>query len=101
MYKASLQQHELPALQANGDAVTGDFLDPVTSADPRSFDLVGAPEAAQREEYSLEKTSQSLFSKEHLQVIFADPSLLLRFTTFLGTHKPQSVPILVHYLDAL
>ena len=29
------------------------------------------------------------------------PTLLLGFTTFLGTHRPQSVPILVHYLDAL
>ena len=91
---------ELPSLQASNDSINGDHFDPVIEDDPRSFDLV-QPSDGQREEYSLERTSQALFSKEHLQVIFADPTFLLRFTTFLSTHKPQAVPILVHYLDSL
>lgn len=42
-----------------------------------------------------------LFSTEHLQVIFDDPSLLVRFTSFLGRHRPASVPLLVYYLDVV
>ena len=93
-------QPDLPALQTTNGFTDGERLDPVLEDDPRSFDLVNPGEQPQ-EDYSLEKASQILFSKEHLQVIFADPVLLLQFTTFLGTHKPQSVPVLVHYLDSL
>lgn len=93
-------QSALPALQATSGLADGQRLDPIEEDDPRSFDLVAADDG-QREEFSLERASQALFSKEHLQVLFADPTLLLQFTTFLGAHKPQSVPILVHYLDSL
>lgn len=97
---SSAQQSDLPALQAENGLVNGEQLEPIFEDDPRSFDLVN-PVEAPREDYSLEKSSQALFSKDHLQVIFADPALLLQFTTFLGAHRPQSVPTLVHYLDAL
>lgn len=91
-------KEELPPLQANG-AANGHY-DVVEADDPRSFDLL-KPTDNFTKEYSLEKASQSLFSKDHLQVIFADPTFLLRFTTFLGVHRPRSVPLLVHYLDSL
>lgn len=49
---------------------------------------------------SLEIISGLLFSGEHLKTIFADPSSLLKFTLFLGTYRPRSVPTLIYYLDA-
>lgn len=65
-----------------------------------SFDLVAPPvEADQR--FSLEDRATQLFSREHLRVVFSNPTLLLRFTAFLSTHQPASVPLLIHYLDAL
>ena len=65
-----------------------------------SFDLVAPPDAG-HQSFSLETRSVQLFSREHLETIFLEPSLLLRFTAFLSTHRPQSVPILIYYLDAL
>jgi hypothetical protein len=96
-------EKELPRLQANGHIAAGDNLEPILEDDPASFDLVGpAPaRAAQGDEFSLDNQTQLLFSRGHLQMIFADPSALFKFTTYLGVHRPQSVPILVHYLDSL
>jgi len=48
----------------------------------------------------LERVSELLFSELHLKTIFNDPSLLLKFTSFLSAYRPQSVPILIYYLDA-
>ncbi|KAK5213431.1 hypothetical protein LTR72_000287 [Exophiala xenobiotica] len=94
-------EKELPRLQAIGEIDTGDQYEPVLEDDPSSFNLLSPPPAEQAESFSLEKQTQALFSKGHLQVIFGDPGLLLKFTSFLGAHRPQSVPILVHYLDSL
>ena len=65
-----------------------------------SFDLVAPPEEA-HQPFSLENRTEQLFSREHLHVVFSNPTLLLRFTAFLSTHRPESVPLLIHYLDAL
>jgi hypothetical protein len=94
------ERDELPRLQANGHLEHGDNLAPFVDDDPASFALVSPP-PAQSETFSLEHQTQALFSKGHLQVIFADPGYLFKFTSFLGMHRPQSVPILVHYLDSL
>lgn len=51
--------------------------------------------------YALEQRSEQLFSAEHLRTIFEDPKLLLKFTGFLNSHRPKSIPILIYYLDAL
>lgn len=51
--------------------------------------------------YALEKRSEQLFSASHLRTIFEDPKLLLKFTGFLNSHRPKSIPILIYYLDAL
>lgn len=90
----------LPPLQAKGPPDELDQLDPLTEDDPHSFDLV-MPAGDGHQLFSLEERSQQLFSREHLQVVFLDPALLLKFTAFLSTHRPQSVPILIYYLDAL
>ncbi len=91
---------DLPALQVHDNLDDDDPIEPIADDDPASYELV-APSQGQKPEYSLEKRSQILFSREHLQVIFSDPALLFKFTAFLSAHRPQSVPILVYYLDAL
>ncbi|TGO60473.1 hypothetical protein BCON_0035g00490 [Botryotinia convoluta] len=92
----------LPALQKTGVLEDGEVLEPLNEEDidPGSFDLVAATETGGKR-YSLETRSEQLFSTEHLRIIFNDPSLLLRFTSFLGAHRPSSIPILIYYLDAV
>ncbi|ERF72198.1 hypothetical protein EPUS_02085 [Endocarpon pusillum Z07020] len=91
---------ELAPLQ-DQDGVGGAGYDPVSEDNPASYDLLAPTEEEQKKEYSLEKRSQLLFSREHLQVIFNDPSLLFKFTAFLTSQRPQSLPLLVYYLDTL
>jgi hypothetical protein len=91
----------LPALQQKA-LDEFDQLEPLNEEDldPGSFDLVAPPDAKIKQ-YSLEKRSEQLFSTEHLQVIFSDPSLLLRFTAFLSHFRASSIPVLIYYLDAI
>ena len=63
------------------------------------FDLAAPMEDGNKLE-SLEIVSELLFSKEHLKVIFAEPSSLLKFTAFLTAHRPQSISTLIYFLDA-
>ncbi len=49
----------------------------------------------------VEKTSELLFSRHHLQIILAEEELSIKFTEFLRTYRPNSVPILAYYLDAV
>ncbi|KAL8717649.1 MAG: hypothetical protein Q9225_005122 [Loekoesia sp. 1 TL-2023] len=49
----------------------------------------------------LEVRSELLFSRQHLELIFADKELSARFGTFLRTYRPDSVPILGYYLDTI
>lgn len=84
----------------------GKTIDEVESMDGRpedeatSYDL--APPLDEGEKlHTMETLSEILFSRQHLQTIFADPSLLLRFTAFLSAYRPRSVPILMYYLDAM
>lgn len=104
-YRSQERSTNLPPLQANSnlDDLDEEAYRPVSDDDANSFDLVGPGqlEESQKKTWNLEKQSQALFSKEHLQIIFSDPGFLLKFTSFLGLHRPQSVPILVHYLDSL
>ncbi len=90
----------LPPLQTKGPLVDGDQLVPLEGDDPASYDLI-APAPGSLKSYSLEQRSSQLFSREHLEIIFSDPSLLLRFTSFLSTYRPRSIPILIYHLDAL
>lgn len=92
----------VPALQSTGNLDENEAMQPLNEEDldPGSFDLV-APAQSGPPQYSLETRSEQLFSAEHLRIIFEDPSLLLRFTRFLSSHKPSSIPILVYYLGSL
>ena len=49
--------------------------------------------------HSLESLSDLLFAGDHLKNIFGDPSSLLDFTSFLSTCRPESIPMLMYYLD--
>ncbi|KAH7142106.1 hypothetical protein EDB81DRAFT_760934 [Dactylonectria macrodidyma] len=94
-------QTTLPALQTKG-GMDHDGLEPLTEEelDPASFDLV-VPAHALGKQYTLEAQSDLLFSIKHLEVIFEDPVLLQRFSNFIATSRPDSLPILAYYLDAL
>jgi hypothetical protein len=94
-------QHLAPLQQKGGLMDEGERLSPLIEDDPRSWDLVSAPVENERKQFSLEARSEQLFSKEHLEAIFADTATLLRFTSFLSVARPDSVPVLIYYLDAL
>lgn len=100
-YETQATSLELPALQAQSALEESDPMEPLTGDLADSFDLVAPPEEGHYQTFSLETRSEQLFSRAHLDVIFSNPSSLLRFTAFLSTHRPQSVPILIYYLDAL
>lgn len=91
----------LPALQQK-TLDENDQLEPLDEDEIEmgSYDLLAAAPDGLKQ-YSLETRSEQLFSTEHLQIIFADPSLLLQFTAFLSSHRQASIPILVYYLDAI
>ncbi|KAI4161414.1 MAG: hypothetical protein L6R39_000086 [Caloplaca ligustica] len=91
---------ELPPLQAQSALDEFDQMRPLSGDLLGSFDLVAPPEEP-HQPFSLETRTEQLFSREHLQVVFSNPTLLLRFTAFLSTHRPASVPLLIYYLDAL
>ena len=99
-YETQETSSELPPLQTQSVLEDFDQMEPLPGDIAGSFDLVAPPQEGYRA-FSLETRSEQLFSREHLEIIFTDPSLLLRFTAFLSTHRPQSVPILIYYLDAL
>jgi len=92
--------HTLPALQTKGLGA-GDHLEPLLEDDPASYDLVEPGDDPPSGSYSIEVRGEQIFSKEHLQAIFHDPKQLLKFTHYLGAQRPQSVPLLIYYLDAL
>ena len=97
----SIVTQQLAPLQQKGGVLDdGDRLSPLLEDDPQSFDLVCAPIENHRQ-FSLENRSEQLFSKQHLEAIFADTASLLRFTSFLSVARPKSVPTLIYYLDAL
>ena len=87
-----------PARQSTDSALSSSFtnepLRKETNAEPRQADL-------DESILPLEHRTELLFSRQHLQAIFADRGLALKFTTFLRTHRPNSVPILNYYLDAI
>ncbi|KAL8691981.1 MAG: hypothetical protein Q9218_002905 [Villophora microphyllina] len=62
------------------------------------FDLEAIPES---DDVSLEARSELLFSRQHLELIFADKELAVRFGNFLRTYRPDSVPILGYYHDTV
>ncbi|KAK3174401.1 hypothetical protein OEA41_001647 [Lepraria neglecta] len=99
-YETQATSFDLPALQAQSALPESDQMEPLTGDLAGSFDLVAPPEGDSHA-FSLEHRSEQLFSRGHLEIIFSHPSSLLRFTAFLSTHRPQAVPILIYYLDAL
>jgi hypothetical protein len=94
--------YTLPPLQAPGPVEDEiDRLQPLMEDDPANFDLVAAPAEEVDETYRLDDHAEQLLSREHLEAIFADRKTLLKFTGFLTSHRPQSIPVLLFYMDAL
>ncbi|KAL9011715.1 MAG: hypothetical protein Q9173_003466 [Seirophora scorigena] len=73
---------------------------PRTRPMPGDFELPNPAETSAAL-LSLEARSELLFSRRHLELIFADKELSKRFGTFLRTYRPDSVPILAYYLDTI
>ncbi|KAH0266296.1 hypothetical protein KCU91_g10847, partial [Aureobasidium melanogenum] len=94
--------YTLPPLQAPGPVDDDiDRLQPLLEDDPANFDLVAAPPEEVNQTYRLDEHAEQLLSRQHLEAIFADRKTLLKFTGFLNSHRPSSIPILVYYMDAL
>ncbi|CAD0057075.1 unnamed protein product [Aureobasidium pullulans] len=91
----------LPPLQAPGPVDEVDRMQPLLEDDPANFDLIAAPPEEVNGAYQLDQHAEQLLSREHLLAMFADRKTLLKFTGFLNNHRPQSIPTLVFYLDAL
>ncbi|KAI2602426.1 hypothetical protein GGR54DRAFT_645051 [Hypoxylon sp. NC1633] len=85
--KAPVEQNELKPLAEE-------------DIDPASFDLV-PPYSSSVVQYSLGTSSEALFSTDHLKGIIEDPLRLRKFTSFLHAFRPNSLPILMYYLDAI
>ncbi|KAI9718186.1 MAG: hypothetical protein M1828_006818 [Chrysothrix sp. TS-e1954] len=98
---AATSIHTLPPLQSKGLPDENDQYEAVEEDDPANFDLLAPPVDKAANQYSLETRGEQMFSREHLQIIFEDPALLLKFTSFLGRERKRSVPLLIYYLDAL
>jgi hypothetical protein len=92
--------HELPPLQFKSVLDEADRLELVTEDDPASFDLVQAP-PSDFNGFSVERRAEEMFSEAHLREIFANPTAMLKFTQFLSQYRPESVPVLIYYLDAV
>ena len=97
----TITQPTLAPLQEKGRGQETNEFEPIDEDDPRNFDLTAPATQDSHVSYSLEGRSVQLFSREHLEIIFSEPSLLLTFTNYLSKHRPQSVPMLIYYLDAL
>ncbi|KAJ4286078.1 hypothetical protein N0V90_013427 [Kalmusia sp. IMI 367209] len=98
---SSIATQQLGPLQARGLPEDIDRLSPLLEDDPQSYELTAPNEPSTGKGFDLEVRSEQLFSREHLQAIFQDTPSLLRFTSFLSTSRPKSVPVLIYYLDAL
>lgn len=97
---SSIATQNLAPLQAKGPPDEIDRLSPLLEDDPQSFELTAPNEASVGRSFDLERRSEQLFSKEHLEAIFRDPASLIKFTSFLSSTRPKAVPILIYYLDA-
>ncbi|OCL13512.1 hypothetical protein AOQ84DRAFT_282978 [Glonium stellatum] len=98
---SSVASSSLPPLQAKGPPDEVNRLEPLLEDDPKSFDLIAPNETQPGKGFDLERRSDQLFSREHLEAIFTDAASLLKFTSFLSAARPQSLPLLIYYLDAL
>ena len=94
----SLRSKGGPRLGPFDTTARKEFKEPRSRPRSRDFDLADIPD---KKKISLETYSDLLFSRQHLELIFADKSLALRFGSFLRTYRPDSVPVLVYYLDTI
>ncbi|KAL9637532.1 MAG: hypothetical protein Q9204_001851 [Flavoplaca sp. TL-2023a] len=65
------------------------------------FDLQSSEDSNGRDIHAIETRTEMLFSRQHLEFIFADRELSTRFANFLRTYRPDSVPVLGYYLETI
>ncbi|KAJ4424689.1 hypothetical protein N0V82_000617 [Gnomoniopsis sp. IMI 355080] len=94
----------LPGLQARFLKDTK-YYEPLKLADlgPDSFDLVPSDDHGDQglAPSMLEHRFEVIFSDYHLDVILQDYSTLQRFTDFITSYRPKSLPLLNYYLSLM
>lgn len=98
---ASLRSTKAPNPPAFDTSAHHDSPKPPSRPKSNEFDFGAPAESRSSDHVSLEKRSELLFSRQHLEMIFADMELSIRFGTFLRTFRPDSVPVLGYYLETI
>ncbi|KAJ4391249.1 hypothetical protein N0V93_004866 [Gnomoniopsis smithogilvyi] len=100
----SSHKASLPGLQARYLKDTHDY-EPLRLADlgPDSFDLVPSNDHGNQGlgPSMLEQRFDTIFSDFHLHIILQDYSTLQRFTEFITSYRPKSLPLLRYYLGLM
>ncbi|KAL8736302.1 MAG: hypothetical protein Q9166_000457 [cf. Caloplaca sp. 2 TL-2023] len=78
-----------------------DLKKPRSRPKSNEFDLQASTDGSDGDDTNVEKRVELLFSRQHLELIFADKELSIRFGAFLRTYRPESVPVLGYYLETI
>ena len=99
--QTSVDSSSFMPLQDPGFRIEPDELDPIIEDNQRSFDLTAPPKVENDpgNQFSLETRAEQLLSRDHLQAIFDEPTLLSKFTSFITIKRPQSTAHLIYYLE--
>ncbi|KAL9127102.1 MAG: hypothetical protein Q9217_003952 [Psora testacea] len=68
------------------------------NATPRDL-MSDRPGQHPRNAISVEKLSDLLFSRQHLQLVLEDPPMSTEFKKFVQTYRRASIPLLAHYIN--
>ncbi|KAL8882470.1 MAG: hypothetical protein Q9198_000536 [Flavoplaca austrocitrina] len=98
---ASLRSTKVPGPAAFKTGVHHGLHQPRARPKSTEFDLQSSEDSNGRDILSIETRTEMLFSRQHLEFIFADRELSTRFANFLRTYRPDSVPILGYYLETI
>ncbi|KAL8984752.1 MAG: hypothetical protein Q9205_001359 [Flavoplaca limonia] len=98
---ASLRSTKVPGPTAFKTGVHHGSHQPRARPKSTEFDLQSSEDSNGRDIHSIETRTEILFSRQHLEFIFADRELSTRFANFLRTYRPDSVPVLGYYLETI
>ncbi|KAL8841748.1 MAG: hypothetical protein Q9176_003143 [Flavoplaca citrina] len=98
---ASLRSTKVPGPTAFKTGVHHGSHQPRARPKSTEFDLQSSEDSNGRDIHSIETRTDILFSRQHLEFIFADRELSTRFANFLRTYRPDSVPVLGYYLETI
>ncbi|KAL8902311.1 MAG: hypothetical protein Q9192_000047 [Flavoplaca navasiana] len=98
---ASLRSTKVPRPTAFQTGVHHGSHQPRARPKSNEFDLQSSEDSNGRDIHNIETRTEMLFSRQHLEFIFADRELSTRFANFLRTYRPDSVPVLGYYLETI